>query len=708
MTYRERMPDGTTRLTGANASGPAGPTGATGPMGPEGPTGPTGPVGPTGATGPTGPKGDTGDTGPTGATGATGPIGHTPGIPYSYDTSSTTMSDPGAGLFRLNSAFDHIAIDAIDSSGVDQSTFLASQIVGSLLHFQNDNGGGALYRLVSVAVNSGWVNYTVNFLTAWGSVVSGPMHFTVIPAGTQGPPGATGSTGATGATGATGPTGPQGDPGPTGATGATGATGPQGPTGPPSGLQFLFDTSTTAGDPGSGGFKFGTAMGRIYISETDAHGVSCADFLGELVVGSILNIETPAGDYRAAYIDSMTDNGTWRTYDVTVFSSSGSFGTGETVALTLSQRGATGATGPAGPTGATGATGPTGPAGPTGPQGDPGPVPPTIAFHSNPGFEGAYSAVNNSGGIPQGSYPSGWSAFWNGNAAVGSLVAALSEGSAAFNLAKSGVVVARCHGNATYAVSPGDVVDFEVDVKGTGFTPTGTVYITFLTAPTSAGAEFTGTGLIQQVVPFAYSSTAQRIKASIVVPGGHNYVRFSMHFDVTGNNAGGITFDRSGSSKATPAATGVVVGEIKQYPLNTAPTGYLLCDGSVLNIADYPALGALLGSTYGGNGTTTFGVPNMKGKVAVGRDSAQTEFDLIGETGGAKTHTLTTGEIPAHSHTISPSTVFSTVGTANWQYTNGTGLAFKNDAPVSAANAGGGGAHNNLQPYMVLNYIIKI
>jgi microcystin-dependent protein len=145
------------------------------------------------------------------------------------------------------------------------------------------------------------------------------------------------------------------------------------------------------------------------------------------------------------------------------------------------------------------------------------------------------------------------------------------------------------------------------------------------------------------------------------------------------------------------------VGSVTAYALATPPAGWLLCDGTVHDISSYPALGAGLGSTYGGNGTTTFAVPNLKGRMPVGLDSSQTEFDTRGETGGAKTHTLTATEMPSHDHSIP-----ARYGAADWtsgqvQSTDFAGsLVTSNTGPT-----GGGQAHNNLQPYIVMNYIIR-
>lgn len=100
-----------------------------------------------------------------------------------------------------------------------------------------------------------------------------------------------------------------------------------------------------------------------------------------------------------------------------------------------------------------------------------------------------------------------------------------------------------------------------------------------------------------------------------------------------------------GGGASTPA--GVVV----PFAGSSAPTGYLMCDGATVSRTTYADLFAAIGTTFGaGDGSTTFALPNLKGRVVVGVDAGQTEFDTLGETGGAKTHTLTSTEIPAHTH----------------------------------------------------------
>jgi len=144
-------------------------------------------------------------------------------------------------------------------------------------------------------------------------------------------------------------------------------------------------------------------------------------------------------------------------------------------------------------------------------------------------------------------------------------------------------------------------------------------------------------------------------------------------------------------------------GVILPYGGATAPSGYLLCDGSAVSRTTYADLFDVIGTTYGaGDGSTTFNLPDLKGKVPVGKDSSQAEFDTLGETGGAKTHTLTEDEIPSHAHTIEGRT-----GGSGGPDRVVKGNYTDNITNLSTSSVGGGQAHNNLQPYITLNYIIK-
>jgi len=153
------------------------------------------------------------------------------------------------------------------------------------------------------------------------------------------------------------------------------------------------------------------------------------------------------------------------------------------------------------------------------------------------------------------------------------------------------------------------------------------------------------------------------------------------------------------------ASNGVVIGSVQMFAGLVAPSGYHLCDGSAISRETYSALFNVIGINYGaGNGSTTFNLPNLKGKVPVGYDNSQSEFDTLGKSGGAKTHTLTTPEMPSHNHTFqawnNTNTDTSDIFTNDWRLDPGSGT-------WGTSNTGGGQAHNNLQPYLVMSYVIR-
>lgn len=151
-------------------------------------------------------------------------------------------------------------------------------------------------------------------------------------------------------------------------------------------------------------------------------------------------------------------------------------------------------------------------------------------------------------------------------------------------------------------------------------------------------------------------------------------------------------------------------GKISGYGGTTAPAGWLMCDGSAVSRTTYASLFAVIGTSYGaGDGSTTFNLPNGKGRNFYGRDSAQTEFDVVGEVGGEKAHYLTVNEMPSHSHTSIDRMMIWDAGKSPLG-----GIAAGSTAQSSGwggnvvANNGGGAAHNNLGPYQVIGgFIIK-
>lgn len=142
-------------------------------------------------------------------------------------------------------------------------------------------------------------------------------------------------------------------------------------------------------------------------------------------------------------------------------------------------------------------------------------------------------------------------------------------------------------------------------------------------------------------------------------------------------------------------------GVIKQFGGVVAPNGYFICDGSAKSRSTYSALFAVINTIYGvGDGTTTFNIPDLRTRVAVGYQSGDANFGNLGNSGGEATHTLTVSETPPHSHIVAAGNEGSSFG--NQIPTDGG-----NDTTRTTSSVGGGGAHNNLQPYLTVNHIIK-
>jgi microcystin-dependent protein len=160
------------------------------------------------------------------------------------------------------------------------------------------------------------------------------------------------------------------------------------------------------------------------------------------------------------------------------------------------------------------------------------------------------------------------------------------------------------------------------------------------------------------------------------------------------------------------------LAEIRLFPYNFAPRGWAFCQGQLLSIAQNTALFALVGTTYGGNGITTFGLPDLRGRVAVhvGQGPGLSPY-VLGQVGGTETVTLTSAQIAPHSHTPNclnapgnkpepNNNVWATDLGGNPQY--GTTKAAGTMAANIIGPSGGGQAHNNIQPYLALNYCIAM
>jgi microcystin-dependent protein len=170
----------------------------------------------------------------------------------------------------------------------------------------------------------------------------------------------------------------------------------------------------------------------------------------------------------------------------------------------------------------------------------------------------------------------------------------------------------------------------------------------------------------------------------------------------------GISSAMAGTVGAVPA------GAVMPFAGATAPAGWLLCAGQAVSRSQYGELFATVGTAYGtGDGSTTFNLPDLRGRVVAGVDnmggtaaSRLTATTItgggtgLGQNGGAQTHTLTTAQMPSHSHGMGGGGL--TVDGGTWRAGSNWVLNY-----TQTEQAGSGQAHNNVQPTMVLNYIIK-
>jgi len=152
------------------------------------------------------------------------------------------------------------------------------------------------------------------------------------------------------------------------------------------------------------------------------------------------------------------------------------------------------------------------------------------------------------------------------------------------------------------------------------------------------------------------------------------------------------------------------LSEIKIVSFNFAPKGWALCNGQLLPINQNQALFSLLGTTYGGNGQTTFALPNLQGRIPNHIGDGFT----LGEQGGETAHTLNLGELPAHTHTpngnkTNPGTSASAAGNL-WGFVTSEYATTSDSAmnPAGIGNTGGNQPHLNMSPYLVLNFIIAL
>lgn len=306
--------------------------------------------------------------------------------------------------------------------------------------------------------------------------------------------------------------------------------------------------------------------------------------------------------------------------------------------------------------------------------------------------------------------------FWNGTAwatiatagGSGSVAAEFGE-----NILASNVTIA--------STTPVDVLTFTLPSAGTW------EVITFMRAQgtPSYAAEFALYDATNVVVPNSEILTAYGENAStgtgifrITTTGlaVFKVKAWATHgtYNATTDNNGrtGVTWKKISGNAPVYWEPAPPIGSVVAFAGSVAPSGYLLCDGSAVSRSTYAKLFAIIGTTYGsGNGSTTFNVPDLRGRVAVGKNAGS--FASLGATGGEENHTMTINEMPAHKHTTSvnsdvePANITGYAAAGHSVFV-GTDRVFTTKNYDSAMQTTGGGApFNNLQPYIVLNQIIK-
>lgn len=174
-------------------------------------------------------------------------------------------------------------------------------------------------------------------------------------------------------------------------------------------------------------------------------------------------------------------------------------------------------------------------------------------------------------------------------------------------------------------------------------------------------------------------------------------------------NLNAVSISQGPISENEQNSVGLLVptGSIMPYCGTTSPSGWFLCDGSSYSIITYNALFNVINNTFGGSVGTTFAVPDMRGRVVVGSISGTSGFENknVGDTGGEETHTLTVNEIPSHNHTVD--TDISGWESCAYTVAGAPDRANRGSNSTPTTYTGGGLAHNIMQPYMTLNYIIK-
>ena len=162
------------------------------------------------------------------------------------------------------------------------------------------------------------------------------------------------------------------------------------------------------------------------------------------------------------------------------------------------------------------------------------------------------------------------------------------------------------------------------------------------------------------------------------------------------------------------------VGEIKMFGGNFAPRGFAMCDGQLLAVNQNDALFSLLGTIYGGDGRTTFGLPDLRGRVPINWGTGPGLLPIrLGQTIGTETNTLTTTQVPTHTHEMTGTSnpagdsspednLPATLAGVNLYRSDGSGLASMDEDMLAENTNGGNQSHNNVMPFLCIHFIIAL
>lgn len=286
------------------------------------------------------------------------------------------------------------------------------------------------------------------------------------------------------------------------------------------------------------------------------------------------------------------------------------------------------------------------------------------------------------------------------------LVAPTGSPSAAITVAPGVFVTTSRFAGAAYESYVGRNIGGSVTtaVSNTGGTSRSDLVYAHITDPGQAGQPATPAPVETRVIT-GVSSGVTRLQD---VPGyetqtGYALARITRPANTTSVQSSHITDLRGYIEDATSPAA-----QLAMYAGNTAPTGWLFCTGQNVSRTTFARLFALIGTTYGaGDGSTTFTLPDFRGRAPIGTglgDASGATNHTLGQKAGAETHALTVAELAPHFHLggISDTTAFGTMGSGSYSLPSGSGTG-----GLPTSTAGSGAAHNNMQPYIAVNFIIK-